>query len=99
MQQALSTWNSYVDLVIFRNSHSFSMWGAFFLWPLIWVSHVNIKKSKRKARNMGIPCKTKANSQQHGNPILVRLFWDTNIRLPCKTDSSSPNIQKVCKRS
>ena len=41
LQQAFPTWNPHVDLVAFRNSHGFPMWEGIFLWPLIWVSHVN----------------------------------------------------------
>ena len=75
LQQAFPTWNSHVDLVAFRNSHCFSMWKGFFLWPLIWVSHVKTIKSIRKAQNMRNPCKTRTHSQQHGNPMLFARAW------------------------
>ena len=75
LQQAFPTWNSYVDLVTFRNLRGSSMWEAVFLWPLIWVSHVKTIKNIQEAQNMRNPCETVTNSQQHGIPMFLTRWW------------------------
>ena len=43
--------------VAFRQFTLFSHVEAYFLWPLIWESHVNRVQTAQTARNMGTPCK------------------------------------------
>ena len=83
LQQAFPTWNPHVNVVPFRNSHGFPMWEVFFLWPLIWVCHVNNKKSVQTARNMGNPCKRMTISQQHGiSNIMYKCMGTTAYMTP-----------------